>query len=88
MGKPHYAAYIFAPALVINIGLNYLWIPKYGGVGAAWASNVSYTVGTIGYWIIYSRILKVDYLEIFKFKKSDIIIFAELKTKLMHKWKT
>jgi len=88
MGKPYYAIYVFAPALVINIVLNILWIPEYGGAGAAWASNVSYTVGTIGYWIIYSRLLKVDYLEIFKFKKSDIIIFAELKTKLMHKWKT
>jgi len=88
MGKPHYAIYAFAPALIINIGLNILWIPEYGGKGAAWASNVSYTLGTIAYWIIYSRLLKVDYIEIFKFKKSDISIFAELKTKLLQKWKT
>ncbi|MFK5856791.1 MAG: flippase [Bacteroidota bacterium] len=88
IGKPHYAIYVFAPALIINITLNFLWIPEYGGKGAAWASNVSYILGTIGYWIIYARLLKVDYLEIFKFKKSDIIIFAEIKTKLLQKWKT
>ncbi len=85
MGKPHYAIYVFAPALIINIALNFLWIPEYGGKGAAWASNISYTIGTIGYWIIYSRLLKVDYFEIFKFRKSDMSIFTEIKTKLLQK---
>ena len=88
MGKPQYAIYAFLPALLINIVLNFIWIPEYGGKGAAWASNVSYTIGTIGYWIIYSRLLKVDYLEIFRFQKSDISTFADLKIKLQQKWKT
>lgn len=88
MGKPYLAIYVFTPALIINILLNFLWIPDYGGKGAAWASNISYAIGTIGYWIIYSRVLKVGFFEIFKFKKADISIFVELKSKLLQKWKT
>ena len=87
MGKPYLAVYVFAPALIINILLNFLWIPEYGGKGAAWASDISYAVGTIGYWIIYSRVLNVQFFEILKFKKADISIFAELISKLMPKWK-
>ncbi|MBC8320109.1 MAG: oligosaccharide flippase family protein [Bacteroidetes bacterium] len=87
MGKPYLAVYVFAPALIINILLNFLWIPEYGGKGAAWASDISYAVGTIGYWIIYSRVLNVHFFEILKFKKTDISIFVELKTKLFQKWK-
>lgn len=88
MGKPYLAIYVFAPALVINILLNFLWIPDYGSKGAAWASNISYAIGTIGYWLIYSRVLKVGFFEIFKLKKTDISIFAELKSKLLQKWKS
>jgi len=28
--------------IVLNIGLNWLWIPEYGAVGAAWASSIAY----------------------------------------------
>lgn len=87
MGKPYLAIYVFLPALIINILLNFLWIPEHGSKGAAWASDISYAIGTIGYWLIYSKVLKVDVTEIFKFKKADIIIFTELKSKLLQKWK-
>ena len=87
MGKPYLAIYVFFPALIINVLLNFLWIPEYGSKGAAWASDISYAIGTIGYWVTYSKVLKVDLFEIFRFKNSDISIFAELKTKLEHKWK-
>lgn len=32
---------------VLNIGLNFLVIPKYGGLGAAWATVVSYAVSAV-----------------------------------------
>ena len=35
-------------ALVINVGLNWLWIPKWSGEGAAYATLVSYTVAWVG----------------------------------------
>lgn len=86
IGKPQYAIYIFAPALLLNFALNYLWIPEYGAKGAAWASDISYAVGTIGYWLIFSKITNVSKLEIFRFNKNDISIFGDLKKMILSKW--
>jgi PST family polysaccharide transporter len=40
---------VFA-ALVINIGLNLLWIPAHGGIGAAWATLIAYSCA----WVVSS----------------------------------
>jgi len=76
LGRPEITLYIFLPALVLNILLNFLWIPEYGGRGAAMATNVSYTAGSIGYMIAYSRIVKTPLLKILAFKRSD---FTQLR---------
>jgi O-antigen/teichoic acid export membrane protein len=70
-GQPLYAIAVFTPALLINIGLNFLWIPKYGGVGAALATNVSYTLGTIVMLIIYSKKSGISLIRIFTYSRSD-----------------
>jgi O-antigen/teichoic acid export membrane protein len=43
-GKPVWTGGSALIALAINVGLNLLWIPRHGAVGAAWASSVAYTV--------------------------------------------
>lgn len=35
-----------AMGAVVNVGLNLLWIPRYGALGAAWASLIAYGVAT------------------------------------------
>lgn len=35
-------------ALIINVALNWLWIPVYGGLGAAWATLIAYSFA----WVI------------------------------------
>ncbi|RPI65946.1 MAG: flippase, partial [Geobacteraceae bacterium] len=35
-----------AMGAVVNVGLNLLWIPRYGVLGAAWASLIAYGVAT------------------------------------------
>ncbi len=82
MGKPQYGFMVFLPALIINIILNILWIPEHGAMGAAWASDVSYAVGTIGYWLIYSRVVKVNPLEIFRYRKSDFSVVGRIVNKI------
>ena len=37
-------------AVVVNAWLNMLWIPAHGGVGAAWATLVSYTLA----WVVWT----------------------------------
>ncbi len=70
-GQPKVLIAIFLPALIVNIILNFLWIPRYGALGAAWASNVSYAIGAITLLIVYSAKMKVPFRDIFRFQRSD-----------------
>ncbi len=57
--------YIIAPltglAAIINIGLNILWIPEYGMMGAAYATLISFLVQTIITHISAQRIYRIPY---------------------------
>lgn len=70
-GQPLILIGIFVPALILNIILNFFWIPPFGGVGAAWASNVSYTAGAIALLIVFSVKMHVPFGEIIALKRSD-----------------
>lgn len=41
-GLPWPAVWVWVAAVALNVALNLVWIPEYGGVGAAYASLVSY----------------------------------------------
>jgi O-antigen/teichoic acid export membrane protein len=86
MGKPQNAIWTFLPALFLNIGLNILWIPKYGALGSAWATNVSYGAGSLVFIFLYARKIKMPVLEIFHYRKSDFYFFRDLKP--FARWKT
>lgn len=70
-GKPWIAMCAMIPALVINIGLNWLWIEELGAVGAAWASMVSYTVSALLFLILYSREVNIPVIKLFACSRSD-----------------
>jgi O-antigen/teichoic acid export membrane protein len=84
-GKPLYAVFVFTPALLINIGLNFLWIPEYGGIGAAMATNVSYVLGTIAMLIIYSKKSGSSLIEIFTYRRSDFDFVKKLWRRIRKK---
>lgn len=52
-GYPLVASYVFSPAVVLNLVLNFLLIPRYAGIGAAVASCVSYLFASLAYFIVY-----------------------------------
>jgi O-antigen/teichoic acid export membrane protein len=79
IGRPGVSIYVFLPALIINILLNLWWIPPYGAFGAVMATNVSYTLGTIAYIFVYSRIVHMPVRMIFEYKQSDFRFLKELK---------
>ena len=76
-GEPLILIGIFVPALILNILLNLLWIPSHGGIGAAWASNVSYTAGALALLIVYSVKMKIGFSEILLFRRSDFRIITD-----------
>lgn len=55
-GFPELNIYTGIASVVTNLVLNLLWIPRYGIVGAAWASTVSYTVSFVGAIFFYCRL--------------------------------
>ncbi len=86
MGKPQNALWTFIPALILNIVLNYIWIPKYGAMGSAWATNVSYATGSIVFIFLYAWKVKMPLREIFRYRRSDFNFFKNLKP--YFRWKT
>lgn len=82
MGKPQVAIYTFTPALILNFVLNLFLIPRFGGIGAAWATNVSYAAGSVTFIIVYSRIVNMPLRGIFRFRKSDFYFLRDFRKSL------
>ena len=51
IGKIKFLIYYWLITLLLNIILNYLWIPEYGIEGAAWASFISYSLILVLVWL-------------------------------------
>lgn len=71
-GRPYIFMFISVPSLILNVGLNYLWIPQYGGIGAAMATLVSYSFLAVFGVFIYSKVVRMPVTEIFHFRKNDL----------------
>jgi O-antigen/teichoic acid export membrane protein len=56
LGRPWLPVLITAPGLIVNLGLNLLWIPEYGGNGAAMASAVSYVLMLVISMVIFYKV--------------------------------
>jgi O-antigen/teichoic acid export membrane protein len=39
---------------IVNIVLNLFWIPRYGALGATWATNISYAVASIFIYLLFA----------------------------------
>ena len=57
IGKIKFLIYYWIITLLVNVILNYLWIPEFGIIGAAWSSLISYTLILImvGARLIFER---------------------------------
>ncbi|MDR6301791.1 flippase [Mesonia maritima] len=70
-GKPWVSIWAMLPALIINIGANWIFIPKYGANGAAIASTISYTLAGLLFLHFYSKEVQIPIIQILHYKKSD-----------------
>lgn len=84
-GKPAMSLKVFFPAVLINIILNIILIPEYGGYGAAFASTISYSAGSLSFLLIYARSNHLSLNEILICKKNDFDFIIEAFLKLRSK---
>ena len=57
-GKPHWNTQASAMTVVVNLAAGWILIPRYGPVGAAWASTIAYTVGASVMLIRFARVIR------------------------------
>jgi O-antigen/teichoic acid export membrane protein len=77
-GKPWLAIYAMTPGLIINIGLNFYFIPIYGSLGAAISSSISYGLSSVIFIMIYSRTFGLSMRKILTFSKNDFKPILEI----------
>jgi len=68
-------------ALIVNICLNFLWIPGYGIEGAALASTISYVLATAILMVMFKRESNISFLKIMLIDGTDIKIFGKIISK-------
>jgi O-antigen/teichoic acid export membrane protein len=76
-GKPWVSMKAMAPALIINIALNIMVIPKYGARGAAFSSTISYSFAALLFLFFYAKETDQPIKEILHFRKVDFIPIVE-----------
>jgi len=84
-GQPKLLIGLFVPVLLVNIILNLFWIPAYGSLGAAMATNVSYTLGAIGMLILFSVKMKIPFSELILYRRSDFDFINKVATRFRKK---
>jgi O-antigen/teichoic acid export membrane protein len=55
-GKPEYRTYAAFVGIIATVVLDFLFIPRYGIIGAAWASSIAYTILGVGMMVLYLRL--------------------------------
>ncbi len=68
--KTHITSILMCFTGILNLCLNYLWVPTYGGMGAALANSISYFI-----WILFSLIISERYWHI---GFPVVILFAQI----------
>lgn len=71
-GKPMLNTYVNGGALLLNIILCVVWIPKFGIEGAAWALTISHIVLFVSKLIIYLGISGNKVKDVVIFSRSDL----------------
>lgn len=76
-GKPILNTYITGFAVLVNIALNILWIPRYGIAGAAWASVASYGIALVIVLIVYCRLSGNSWVKVLIPQRTDWALYRQ-----------
>ena len=81
-GRPWLSLYVAAPAVVLNVVLNLLFIPRYGANGAALASTISYTLSALAFMFVYARAVDLPLRDLLRYRRSDFDFIGKFAAKL------
>lgn len=84
-GKPILNSYITGFSVCLNLALNIFLIPKFGILGAAWATSISYVTVLLVALIIYCRVSKNRFVDVIFIKISDIVYYKNYFYSLIEK---
>lgn len=84
-GFPALNVYTGVTAVIVNVALNILWIPRYGIVGAAWASTASYTISSLGSLFFYCRLSNNSWVKILIPQRSDWTLYWRIAKAFGHR---
>lgn len=82
-GKPWISMKAMLPAVILNVVLNLILIPKYAANGAALASTISYIFAAILFLHFYSRETKISILDIFRYSRNDFLPIQQAIKKIV-----
>ena len=77
-GRPILNAYRGIVSIIINVVLNILLIPRYGIVGAAWATTFSYTVSFFMSIFFFCRLSGTRWTKVVFLQPSDWLVYKKL----------
>lgn len=81
-GKPWISLKAMLPALMINIVLNFILIPKYGAYGAALASTISYSLASVLFITFYSKATHIPIATLMRYRKTDFQPLVQILKKI------
>lgn len=77
-GLPQYPSFTSTVALIVTISGDLLLIPRWGIVGAAWASTAAYTIQTLLLLRIYLRVAHVPWQTLLVPRREDWQLYRRL----------
>jgi len=87
--RPEVTAVIAFIGLILNIILNYVFVPRFGFLGASIASSFSFTTIFIIRWMVFLRISGRRWFEFFMIDKRDVdfwkTVIWKFRTKISEK---
>lgn len=81
-GKPWISMQSMIIPLIFNVIFNIYFIPKYGSVGAALSSLITYSMASFFFLHFYSRETNIKVREILNFRKSDFEPLVDIYKKI------
>jgi len=71
-GRPVVSLVIMLPVLALSVAMDYVLIPKLGGIGAAITSTVCYSLASLVLLAVYARMYKMNPLDFVLIKADDV----------------